>query len=138
MKTIENFAKDNDITLDVEQVDNNPNMIGDEQWSRQASHYKTILKRTTNEGEKKQMTIYYSMGSALSNKPTVEDVLNAIRLDSYIYLDNETEEDFMNEFGYKDYETGKKVYKNVMKQGERTETFLGRELLEELTYKTVD
>ena len=127
--TMNEFVKRNNIKIGVEWAEKNPNMIEDA-WSKTANHYKTILKK-----DNKQLTVYYSMGSALTNEPTAEEVLNSLALDGSVYLNNNSFEDFCSEFGYdEDSRKAEKTYNTILKQAEKTEKFLGTELFNQLVY----
>lgn len=131
MKTMKEFVKENNIRINVEYADRNPNM-SDDDWSRSAFHYKTVLKR-----KNKQMTVYFSKGSALTEEPTVEEVLNSIAMDSVSYLNGDSFEDFCSEFGYDtDSRRAEKTYNAVIRQGEKAENFLGSKLMMELVFET--
>jgi len=127
--TMREFVKKNKIRINVEWAERNPSMIEDA-WSRTANHYKTILKK-----DNKQLTVYFSMGSALTNEPTAEEVLNSLALDGSVYLNNDSFENFCSEFGYdEDSRKAEKLYNTILKQAEKTEKFLGTELFNQLVY----
>jgi hypothetical protein len=127
--TIKEFVKKNKIRINVEWAERNPNMI-DDAWSRTANHYKTTLKK-----DKKQLTVYFSMRSALTDEPTAEDVLDSLAMDGSVYLNNDSFEDFCGEFGYdENSRKAKKIYNTILKQAEKTEKFLGTELFNQLVY----
>lgn len=127
--TMNEFVKRNNIKINVEWAERNPNMIEDA-WSKTANHYKTTLKK-----DKKQLTVYFSMGSALTEEPTAEEVLNSLAIDGSVYLNNNSFEDFCSDFGYdEDSRTAEKTYNTIIKQAEKTEKFLGKELFNQLVY----
>ena len=123
------FVKRNNIKINVEWAERNPNMINDA-WSKTANHYKTTLKK-----DKKQLTVYFSMGSALTNEPTAEEVIDSLAMDGSVYLNNDSFENFCGEFGYdEDSRKAEKLYNTILKQAEKTEKFLGNELFNQLVY----
>jgi hypothetical protein len=83
------------------------------------------------------MTVYFSMGSALTHKPTVEDVLDSLAMEWTGVENSPKFEDWAAEYGYDlDSRRAERIYKVVIRQSKQFEALLGRDLLKELAYKT--
>jgi hypothetical protein len=124
MKTLKQFINNNKITINSEYADNNPNMEN----SYNMQNYKVTLY-----SRKKQMTLYFSMGYAHNNEPTVLDVLECLKMDGYSFLNDESFTDFCSNFGYnEDSRKAHKTYVAVLRSGEKLNKFLGCDLFNEL------
>ena len=75
--TLKAFIRQHRITMSADLTDSNPNMTGDEGWMRAASHW-----RCTLHCGRRQMTVYFSQGPAISREPTIEDVLDCLASDA--------------------------------------------------------
>ncbi len=125
--TIKSFVNKHGITLAVETADNNPNM---DEW-KGAQHYKVTLQRKTADNHRRAYTLYFSHGSARSDKPTAESVIECLQADQS--CEYNTFEEFCAEFGYSnDSRKAERTYNAIIKQCEKLEKFLGFDLLDEL------
>jgi hypothetical protein len=129
--TIQEFIKQNRISIVSECTDSNPNMI-DQDW--QANHYKVTLKRNKTENKirtRRQFTLFYSMGFAIKSDPKTEDVLDCMAMDS-----SSIDQDFEGWANDLDYDTdsrkAEKTYNICRKQATKFENFLGEDLYNEL------
>ena len=84
-KTIKQFIKENNLTMNCEYADSNPNM--DSVNKNAYNHYKVTIKRKfklngnhldTRYGFK-QMTLYFSQGYGIQGEPTLEAVLDSLK-----------------------------------------------------------
>ena len=125
-QTIEEFVKENKISIHCEYSDSNPNME-----SQNMNHYKVTLKRKyklkgnhlDSRYGHKQMTLFFSQGIGIDGEPKVEDVLDALKSDYLASLNNFN--DFCDEFGYSnDSIRSKKTYDACVKNGKKLQKFL--------------
>ena len=125
-KTIKQFIKENNLTMNCEYADSNPNMPD----SNNMNHYKVTIKRHyTIENPKdlyttfkqfapikkvKQMTLYYSQGYGIQGEPTLEAVLDCLKSDSTC---GETFQEFCDNLGYdNDSRKAEKTFNTILKQ----------------------
>jgi hypothetical protein len=128
MQSLKQFITKNRIRIESVMVDSNPNMDD----SQQMDHYKVTLRRPG-----KQMTLYFSHGQAVCHDPEVEDVLDCLASDSSSVENAKGFEDWAREFGYDtDSRKAEKTYDACQDQAVKLCKFLGRELYEELLWKT--
>src|SRR5262245_58830241 len=92
-RNLPRFIRMNKITMSSEPVPMNPYMGGDA-WADEAYHYRVVLKR----GPKRLMT-YFSMGPAIREDPTAEEVLDSLASDASGYENNPVFEDWVKEYG---------------------------------------
>ncbi|BAQ88831.1 hypothetical protein [uncultured Mediterranean phage uvMED] len=131
--TIDNFVKENNITIVNEYSDSNPSMSDKDSWKM--NHYKVTLKRKyklkgnhldTRYGHK-QMTIFYSQGYAISGEPTASGVLECLRSDYSCSRDGF--DDFCSNCGYdNDSIKAKKTFTTIERQSRRLKIFLSNGL----------
>ena len=122
--TLKAFIRQHSITMSADRTDTNPNMAGDE-GDAAASHWRCTLRCG-----RRQMTVYFSQGPAISGEPTIEDVLDCLALDA---SGADSFEDWCAEYGYDtDSRKAEHIYNTVRKQTEELASFLGPELYEAL------
>jgi hypothetical protein len=103
-KTLKQFIKDNNIKMTVSEISERPDM----KWDN-ANHFKCRLKNKT-----KSVSIYYSQGYGIKNKPEIDSVLDSLKID-FISQDLSFK-DFCSEFGYStDSLSALKTYKLCFK-----------------------
>jgi len=111
------FCNRHNISIESELVDENPNMTDMPEGSY---HWKVTLKRPG-----KQMTLFFSMGPALTNEPTAEEVLECLAMDSYT-AEDETFEEWCGNYGYDtDSRKAERCYNATMNQAGKLVRFLG-------------
>jgi hypothetical protein len=131
MQSVKQFAAKNKIRLTCEPVDRNPNAANDD-WAKTANHYKCRLSYG-----RRSMTVYYSMGSALTHEPRVEDVLDSLAMEWSDVENSPKFEDWAREYGYDlDSRRAERIYKVVIVQSRKFEALLGRDILKKLAYET--
>ena len=126
-KTIKQFIKENNLTMNCEYADSNPNMPD----SNNMNHSKVTIKRKfklngnhldTRFGFK-QMTLYYSQGYGIQGEPTLESVLNCLISDSTC---GETFQEFCDNLGYdNDSRKAEKTFNTILKQTNKLKKLLG-------------
>jgi hypothetical protein len=127
---IKEFIRKPVTSIEVEWADSNPNMDSDPKW--QANHYKVKLRRAG-----KQLTTYFSMGIALSNEPSAEDVLDCLASDACGVENARSFEDWCSEYGYDtDSRKAEKTFKLCTKQARQLRQFLGDDDYQTLLWKT--
>ncbi len=129
--SIEQFVKDNRISMIAEWVDRNPNMD-----ARDMDHWKVQFTRRS-EGRAVRMTTYFSMGYGHNGKePNVADVLDCLASDSSS-ADQSDFESWCGDLGYdQDSRKAEKTYKACQHAAQRLKNFLGADLYEQLLYST--
>ena len=128
MKEMNDFIKDNGITMSSEWTERNPNMAD---WN-DANHYKCTLKR-----ERKQMTLYYSQGYGIKGEPEAAGVLDCLASDASSIDNAGSFEDWANDHGSdEDSRKAEKTYTVCIRQAASLKKLLGDELYEELLYET--
>jgi len=129
-KTIEEFVRENNITIVNEYSDSNPHME-----RQDMNHYKVTLKRKyklkgnhldTRYGHK-QMTLFFSQGYGIDGEPTASGVLECLRSDYSCSRDGF--DDFCDNCGYdNDSIKAKKTFTTIEKQSKRLKAFLSNGL----------
>ena len=93
-----------------------------DEWQKKAHPYTVTLKY-----DKRQMTIPFFMGSALTHEPTDTDVIPCLLADYSVV--NESFEDFCMNFGYdEDSRKAEKIYNQCQKNGKKLEKLFGSDL----------
>lgn len=122
------LAKKHNITLSCQPAENNPNFMGDSEWMKRAHHWKVTLKKN-----RKQMTIYFSMGMLRYEEPQIDEVLDCLKMDFFSIKNERTFEEWACSLGYEiDSLRAYKSWLVSKKQARRFEKFMGKEALEEL------
>jgi hypothetical protein len=108
------------IKMSVQRADRNPNM---DHGDPCASHYKCTFSRG-----RKRMTVYFSMGSAHTSEPTINEVFDCLVEDARSVDDLDFDE-WCRDLGYDtDSRKGERMYKTCVHQAGRLRSFLGDEL----------
>ncbi len=125
-KTIDDFIKENKISIHCEYSDSNPSME-----RQDMNHYKVTLKRKYKlQGNHldsryghKQMTLFFSQGYGIDGEPKYSSVLNCIKSDYQVAIDGF--DDFCSNCGYdNDSIKAKKTFDACVRQGKKLEKFL--------------
>jgi len=98
-----------------------------ETWDKQAKHFLYEIYAAYGEHYGHKMRGYFSQGSAIKANPTIEDVLNALRLDT----ENADVEftAWCDEFGYDpDSRKAGNIYDQVHKEAAMVRKFFGSDL----------
>ena len=138
--TMAEFVKLCNISMTCEWSDSNPAMrasTSDDDmlslmWYNRMKHYRCTLKTS-----RRQMTVYFSMGSARTKEPTVADVLDCLAMDAICIDNTRTFEEWAREYGYDDDSRRvEKSYNVTKRQTNKLRAFLGNPWYEELLYRT--
>jgi len=111
------------VKTDIEWSAKNPNMSGFD-----ANHYKITFHIKDEDGSR-QMTTYFSMGKALTEKPTATQVIDTLMQDMQSI--SEGRDDFIDNMGY-EYREGSKVFDTIETQTQKLFNFLGFEKFREV------
>lgn len=114
-----------------EWADTNPNMAADE-WAQSASHYKLRIRCN-----RRQLTTYFSMGSAHTDEPKLADVLDCLASDASGIANSPTFEDWCGEYGYDtDSRKAERTYRTCERAAQRLERLVGPEAYDVLLWHT--
>ncbi len=102
--TCKEFIEKHDIIFSTRRATNNPSMKYDEAWHDTANHWRITIGKN---GSSSRATGYYSQGSAITERPKLETVLECLILDASAGL--ETFETFCDDMGYD--EDSRKAYR---------------------------
>jgi hypothetical protein len=121
-ETLEAFVARNRITMTSESVYENPNMEGMPQGSL---HYKCKLTARVD-GQRRQMTVFFSMGLAHCREPEASEVLDCLTSDSASVENCSGFEDWASDLGYDpDSRKAEKVYRACERQAAKLRNLLG-------------
>lgn len=90
-----------------------------DEWQKKAHPYTVTVKY-----DKKQMTVPFFMGPALTHEPTKEDVMPCLAHD-YVIYQNYDFEGFCEEFGYDKDNKAHETWKACQKNGKNVERVFG-------------
>ncbi len=124
MMQIQEFIDLNGIKITSENVSENP---CNPEW-RNANHYKCVLRRKTDDGKTKKLTIYFSKGYGLKGAPMATEVLYSMGMDSHSIDDQPDFYKWCDDFGYTRDKKAKVIFKAVLKNRNKLVNFLGDDL----------
>ena len=143
LKTVTEFVRENQITVDVLRVHENPNRDRsnkeEARWDRGASHWSVQFRFEGMGAEMNARTFetYYSMGAAHTKAPKAVDVLNCMAMDASSVENARSFEEWASELGYdEDSRRAEHTFKLCETQAQELKAFLGAERYEELLWKT--
>jgi len=127
--TLDQFITQNGISFEYEQKSERPDK-GTE-WDKSATHWLVTLKK-----DGRNMSFYYSMGSAHTEPPKMEDVLDSVVSDSSCDLSSLNT--FCEEFGYEeDSRKAEQIYLACVRQKQSLFVLLdSQDLVDTLLYHT--
>lgn len=129
------FVEKYGIEMNCEKVPQNPHIEADDLWARQASHW--FCRFSLPDPEAPELTTYFSMGSALTGRPDVAEVLDSLASDAASVADVTQFEDWAQDIGYDpDSRKAERTYNAIIDQAARLEKFLGSRPYEELLHET--
>jgi hypothetical protein len=129
MTTYKDIIEKYNLGLELTKIPFRPDRASDE-WDKKASHYafKIYVKYGDNFG--KEVKGFYSMGSALKHKPTLEEILNSLSLDT---ISLEGFEYWASDYGYDtDSRKAFAIYQECEQLHKQLVALLGNKGLEEL------
>lgn len=125
--TIEQFIAQYNVRADVKPADRNPNVVADD-WTRDASHYRIVLHAGP-----RQLTTYFSMGSAHTREPGAAEVLDSLASDASSVEYVRDFEQWADEIGYDpDSRKAFATFEVVRKQSAALKRLLGDDAYDEL------
>lgn len=134
MGTLAAFIERHRIGMTATHVSANPNIHPDEAWA--ATHYRCTLHRGGGKA-RRQMTVYFSQGSAHTRDPSVADVLDCLALDASSVDNARTFEEWASELGYDpDSRKAGRIYRVCERQAAKLRQFLGSAVYQELLWST--
>ena len=90
-------------------------------WDRAANWYSVTLRYG-----RRQMTVPFGMGSALTDEPGADDVLNCLTSDAASYENARSFEEWAGDYGYDtDSRRAEQTYRQVEAQTAKLRKFLG-------------
>lgn len=133
MQTIPAFIAQHGLTMTAAETDSNPNMAADD-WSRTATHYICTIRR----GDA-SMEVPFSQGSAHTQPPTLETVLDAISMDIASVENAPDWLDFAEEWGYmeggaKTIRQAREAHETISRQRDELREMIGDDALETLLW----
>lgn len=143
--TLDQFIKDNQITMTCQRTDENPNFIDDK---FQMYHWKCVIKRPMPDakaGEQCVLRTIFSMGLGHKGKqPKLDEVLDCLANDADGVIASlepplswNTFEDWCSEYGYDtDSRKAERTYKVCQKQAIELLAFLDNDLYATLLHGT--
>lgn len=130
-KTLEQFIKEEGIGARFEKTDRNP-FMGEKDpllsdWAKDATHYRVTLY-SVKDDHSQQFVTHYSTGSAITETPTVSDVLDSLASDASTVEDCSSFEEWAGEFGYDtDSRSAEATYKAVLRNTQELRDMLETE-----------
>lgn len=120
MPTIDEFISKHGLRSIIDRAESNPNM-NDSDWA--ASHWQIVIRRNTAECG---MTTYFSQGSALTEPPTLADVLDCLASDAASVENASSFEEWCAEYGCDtDSRKAERTYNACKKQADDLKRLLG-------------
>jgi hypothetical protein len=129
MLTIQEFVKKHELKLILRPIDSRPDLVGrgEDDWNNTATHWWFTLRSGTS-----SYSGYYSQGSALKDRPTIEEILDSLAMDVF-NLDITGFEEWATEYGYDtDSRKAEKIYKACERASKALRKFLGDDAIDEL------
>jgi len=131
MQTLEQFLTKHPIRLDVQPAEVDAETA--ERWPN-ANHYRCTL---TNDANGYTFDVEFHMGSALTNEPTVHDVLETLAMDAVSAEVVTSFEEWADELGMNsDSRRDERIYDEVCRQNGHLFSLLGFDAYEEILYQT--
>lgn len=130
LKSMNEFLDEMNITMKSVSVPKNP--YGDDpQWDPQASHW--LCTFTNADGA--TFDTYFSMGSAYTEEPTAEQVMDCLSSDAES-IQYAGFEEWAREMGYdEDSRRAERTYNLIEQQARELKAFLGLAAYDELLYR---
>lgn len=129
---LKQFVSKHGIKIVSDYADSNPNMP-DARYPM--NHYRVTLTRRNEDKKRRQMTLYFSMGTGIKGEPTADDVLDCLASDSAGIENARDFDDWCADYGYdSDSRSAERTYKACERQAKRLEKFLGDSLFQVLLF----
>ena len=118
--SLRRFVREQGIKFDAAWVAERPDGLDDERASA-ANHYRCLIRAGG-----RRMTVHYSMGSAWTAEPELEDVLYSLALDASGFESAGGFEDWCGEYGYDtDSRRAERTWRSVERQSQALKRVLG-------------
>lgn len=128
-RTIAEFMRDHKITMSAAWAARNPWM---DDPKGDMHHYRCIFRHG-----RKRMSTYFSMGPALTQEPSAEDVLDCLASDSSSVENARDFADWCEEYTYSpDNRRAKRTWDVCKRQAAKLKDFLGEENYRSLLWET--
>lgn len=132
MRTLEDFINVEQLSMTTAPTEYNPNMT--DAWAKTATHYNCIF---TSGQHKRTLRTHFSQGSAHTEPPTLDSVLDCLASDASTVENENSFEDFCGELGYDpDSRQAEKLYKTIRREAAKLKAFLGEVAYDDLLWKT--
>ena len=147
MKTTEQFAKERHLTITAARIPERKD-IPDDTWGKEAKHWKCTIRVSVpvaevmpgdNVHNNKLMIVFYSQGSAHTEAPTIEDLLDCLASD-VSGIDGQTFENWAADYCYICEECerptpgAERIFHQIEEQRDDLTNLLGVDVLEELLW----
>lgn len=139
MMDLEAFIAKYNITMELcTRANDNPNMHAD--GKERMHHYHVTLANGSPGYKRMRLSSYFSMGSAHTRIPTVQDLLSCFASDVGSIESARSVEMWASDMGYSieepaDLKKAKHTYRACEKERESLKRFLGEQAYDELIYK---
>lgn len=135
MKTLKTFVNNykilNDLKLEISKIPFRIDINQDE-WANESSHWAFIISQKRVGKNDYKIKGFFSQGSAIKTRPTIEEILNSLVLDT-IDLDNLSYNDWCDNFGFdNDSIKAENIYKGCKSEHEQMKKFFTQSQLDEL------
>ena len=132
-QTVADFVKEHGVKISAERADSNPDMAD---WGNgRQTHYKCVIRKS-----RKSMQLHFSMGSALTGEPTVEDVLDCLASDASGIEQAESFHDWAQNLGFDtiddEFNAARKAYKATKRNTLNLLRVLGEDAFGALVWHT--
>ncbi len=136
-QTLQQFISSQGLTMTAKRINSNPNMSD---W-KDARHWSCIIRKPKPEDaihhDLYKLVIPFSQGSAHTDPPTIEDVLDCMASDASGYDNARSFEDWCSEYGYDtDSRKTESTFNVVKDQAEELKSFLGNDTYDSLLWHT--
>lgn len=129
--TIKEFAEQQNLKLELAQIPFRNDTPSD-QWDKEARHFAYRIYATQGDNFGKEIKGYYSQGSLVKGKPEIDDILNALIMDT-MDIDGSFE-DWCSNLGYDtDSRSAYKTFELCQEEDKQLRNLLGskhQELME--------
>lgn len=135
--TLQQFIETHELGIDVEPADSNPNMASDDAWMREASHWLVVI---TQDGQ--SMRVPFSQGSAHTEPPTLETVLDCLASDASSVENSGSFDEWAADMGFfpmessKDLRRAQQTYEAIEHQTNGLKALIGARAFDQLLYHT--
>jgi hypothetical protein len=123
------------LSMTAEWADRNPHIAADDRWNREATHYLVTISNAVGG----TMGLHYSMGSAHTDAPTLDTVLDSLASDASSVENAPDWLDWAEEMGYEDaadLRRARATHAVIVKQAAELKALLGDDAYDALLWNT--